>query len=108
MKRPKMTPDGKHWANLVPVKDYYTLQEVSWIMSCATPQLYNEIRDGSIRAVTVNNVIHLEHAEVLELIRTRTSVDKDAEPTVEPYIPTKLKGVKWDDRFEVNEDPSGS
>lgn len=84
------TPD-KPWVIHYPYERYYSILVAGYIISRSTPQLYAEIRDGKVRAVTVDGTMCLTHEE---LTRLAMKVSKSDPKAVKPYIPENLKGVQ--------------
>lgn len=87
--------DKKSWQMLIPHQDYYSVLDVSHIVWASSPQIYQEIQHGRLRAVTVGKRIAVAHDELVRYCKEKASRKLNSKnPDVKPYIPTELKGTE--------------
>ena len=70
------------WEQYVPVKEYYTVQDVGVILRVGGPQVYNAIKRGTLKGVFINNVKHVRHTAILDYLARRSDAPV--------FDPTKL------------------
>jgi len=79
------------WIQAVPVKDYYTVQDVCTILNVGGPSVYGAIKRGTLRGVRVNGVAHVRHEALVAYIARRgqaTTFDP-SQLVIEDIVPEK-------------------
>lgn len=67
------------WEQNIPMKEWYTIQDVCVILDVGGPSAYGAIKRGTMKGHRVNGVVHVSHANLLAYISRRT-----ASPTFDP------------------------
>lgn len=60
------------WEQFVPVKEYYTIQDVCIILRVGGPQVYNAIKRGTLAGVYINQVKHVRHTALMDYLARRS------------------------------------
>ena len=79
------------WEQIVPFKDYYTVQDVCTILNVGGPSVYGAIKRGTLRGVRVNGVAHVRHDALIQYIARRgqaTTFDP-SQLVIEDIVPEK-------------------
>jgi excisionase family DNA binding protein len=61
------------WIQKSPAKQYYTVLEVSHLLTMGTPQVYAAIRSGKIEGVMLGNLTAISHEALLAYIERRST-----------------------------------
>lgn len=61
------------WEAVIPVKEYYTVQDVMGILGVGGPSVYGAIKRGTMAGVYVNDVKHVRHTALLTYMSRRSS-----------------------------------
>jgi len=91
MRAAELNEAGAVWEQTVPVKEYYTIQDVCTILDVGGPSVYGAIKRGTLRGVRINGVAHVSHEALLAYINRRGQAQTfDASTLViEDIIPEK-------------------
>ena len=79
MKAAQLNQEGTAWIQEIPVKEWYTIQDVCVILNAGGPSIYGAIKRGTMKGHRVNGVNHVKHENLLAYMARRA-----ATPTFDP------------------------
>lgn len=91
MRAAELNEAGGVWEQTVPVKEYYTIQDVCTILDVGGPSVYGAVKRGTLRGVRINGIAHVRHDALLAYINRRGQA-KTFDPSslvIEDIIPEK-------------------
>lgn len=66
--------DNNQWVQIIPQREYYSIQDASHILDMGTTQIYGSIKRGTIVAYKVDGVVRIKHDDMIEYINKRGAV----------------------------------
>lgn len=95
MRFAELDRENKQWVTRFPVQEFYTVLQMGYLFHLSTPQIYIWIRQGKLRAVTIEedgkDLIRIEHNEMVRFFEERRA--KQGRRDIKPYIPANLEGL---------------
>jgi len=94
--RPAIFSDeDQQWVQVVPHKEYYTVQDISVILNVGGPSVYGAIKRGTLKGVRVNGKVHATHDALVAYIQKRIATQvsfSESGLVIEDIVPTEEAG----------------
>lgn len=73
MKAALLNEEQGQWEQTIPVKEWYTVQDVCVIMNVGGPSVYGAIKRGTLKAYRVSGVVHVKHEDLIAYLARRSA-----------------------------------
>ena len=71
MRAAELNEQEQKWVQSVPVKEFYTVQDVCVILNVGGASVYGAIKRGTVAGVRVGGVVHIRHAALEAYLQRR-------------------------------------